>query len=70
MNTDTNGNPVHADIRRERNGRTWAVTVWSGSGEYGCQNIRRLGGYPTRTAARNADVSDPVVYADEDEREE
>jgi hypothetical protein len=55
MTVDTDGNRVTKSVRRDRDG-TWSANVWFGSG---CvTTVRRYYSYPTRAAARNADISD------------
>ncbi len=53
--TDTNGNRINLDIRREQDG--WGRNVWWGSG---CvTNVRRYV-YATRRQARRGDISDDI----------
>ena len=55
MTTDSNGNRVFKNLRRE--GNVWGVNVWFGSG---CvTNVRRYY-YATREAAQKADISDEI----------
>lgn len=51
---DSNGNILRRDIRREGDG--WGVTVWFGDlNGLGTNVQRRI--YPTRSEARDADIS-------------
>jgi hypothetical protein len=54
--TDQNGRAVQANVQQESDG-TWGANVWVGSGHFGALTLRRYY-YETRTAARNADISD------------
>ena len=55
MTKDCNGRRVYKTVRREPGG-TWSANVWWGAG---CvTDVHRRYGYPTRAAARAADIGD------------
>ena len=60
LNRDTNGNPVYRNIMQDADG-TWSTNVWSGSGVV--TDVRRYHGYPTKAAARAADISEAPPVA-------
>lgn len=65
--TDQNGNKLFKNVKKQKDG-TWAATVWFG--HCPATEVRRLGGYPTRAAARAADISDPNGRAGDDDDDE